>query len=45
MAAAAQAASAECDPFTDAIATEWYRRKMVGVYVKRALYQIAGLEA
>lgn len=45
IAAAAQAASAECDPFTDAIATEWYRRKMVGVYVKRALYQIAGLEA
>jgi CO/xanthine dehydrogenase FAD-binding subunit len=44
IAAAAQAASAECDPFTDAIATEWYRRKMVGVYVKRALNQIAGLE-
>lgn len=45
IAAAAQAASAECDPFTDAIATDWYRRKMVGVYVKRALNQIAGLEA
>ncbi|MBE7555131.1 MAG: FAD binding domain-containing protein [Anaerolineales bacterium] len=45
IAAAAQAASEECNPFTDAIATEWYRRKMVGVYVKRALAQIAGLEA
>jgi CO/xanthine dehydrogenase FAD-binding subunit len=45
IAAAAQAASEECDPFTDAIATEWYRRKMVGVYVKRALAQIAGWEA
>lgn len=44
IAAAAQAASVECDPFTDAVATEWYRRKMVGVYVKRALSQIAGLE-
>lgn len=45
IAAAAQAASKECDPFTDAIATAWYRRKMVGVYVKRALNKIAGLEA
>ncbi len=44
IAAAAQAASAECDPFTDALASAWYRRKMVGVYVKRILNQIAGLE-
>ena len=44
IAAATQAASEECAPATDAIASEWYRRKMVGVYVKRALAQIAGLE-
>lgn len=43
--AAAGAAAEECEPFTDAIASEWYRRKMVGVYVKRALAQIAGKEA
>ncbi len=34
---AAQAAAAECQPFTDGIATEWYRRRMVGVFVQRAL--------
>ena len=44
IAAAAQAASEECAPVTDAIASEWYRRRMAGVYVKRALAQIAGLE-
>lgn len=44
IAAAAKAASEECAPATDAIASEWYRRKMAGVYVKRALAQIAGLE-
>jgi CO/xanthine dehydrogenase FAD-binding subunit len=43
--AAATAATEECEPFTDAIASEWYRRKMVGIYVKRALAQIAGKEA
>jgi carbon-monoxide dehydrogenase medium subunit len=41
IAAAAAAAAAECEPFTDAIASEWYRRRMVGVYVKRALTQLA----
>jgi CO/xanthine dehydrogenase FAD-binding subunit len=29
----------ECEPFTDPIASEWYRRKMTGVIVKRALAQ------
>jgi len=42
--AAAAAASEECEPFTDAIASEWYRRKMTGVYVSRALSQLAGEE-
>lgn len=45
IAAAAKAAAAECEPFTDPIASEWYRRKMAGVYVQRALAQIAGQEA
>jgi len=44
VAAAATAAAAECEPFTDALASEWYRRKMVGVYVGRTLAQIAGRE-
>lgn len=39
---AAEAAMNECDPFTDALATGWYRRKMVRVFVKRALESIAG---
>jgi CO/xanthine dehydrogenase FAD-binding subunit len=42
--AAAAAAAEECEPFTDAIATAWYRRKMVKVYVGRALAKIAGEE-
>jgi xanthine dehydrogenase small subunit len=42
IAAAATTAAAECQPFTDAVASEWYRRKMVDVYVRRALTQIAG---
>jgi CO/xanthine dehydrogenase FAD-binding subunit len=37
---AAQAAMDECDPFTDALASAWYRRKMVGVHVRRALEQV-----
>jgi CO/xanthine dehydrogenase FAD-binding subunit len=39
---AAAAAALECEPFTDPIASEWYRRKMVNVYVRRALAQVAG---
>ena len=42
IAAAAAAAAAGCEPFTDAIATEWYRRKMVDVYVRRTLSQVNG---
>ena len=42
IAAAAAAAAAESQPFTDSLASEWYRRKMVDVYVRRALAQIAG---
>jgi len=38
---AAAAAASECEPFTDAIATEWYRRRMVGVVVRRALEQVS----
>jgi CO/xanthine dehydrogenase FAD-binding subunit len=44
IAQAAQAAMGEVEPYTDAVASEWYRRKMVGVYVGRALRQIAGEE-
>ncbi len=39
--AAAAAAAAESEPFTDAIATEWYRREMVGVTVRRVLAMVA----
>ena len=30
-----------CEPFTDGIATEWYRRRMVELFVGRALEQLA----
>jgi CO/xanthine dehydrogenase FAD-binding subunit len=40
IARAADAAAAECDPFTDAVASEWYRRRMVGVVVRRALEEL-----
>jgi carbon-monoxide dehydrogenase medium subunit len=39
---AAAAAMEECDPFTDALASAWYRRKMVGVFVRRALESLNG---
>jgi CO/xanthine dehydrogenase FAD-binding subunit len=34
---AARAAVEAASPFSDALASEWYRRKMVGVFVRRAL--------
>jgi CO/xanthine dehydrogenase FAD-binding subunit len=37
IAAAAAAAQDECDPPTDALASGWYRKRMVAVYVRRAL--------
>ena len=39
--AAAAAAMEDCDPITDAVASDWYRRRMVGVFVRRALTEIA----
>ncbi len=39
--AASRAAAAECEPFTDPIASADYRRKMAGVFVQRALAQAA----
>jgi CO/xanthine dehydrogenase FAD-binding subunit len=45
IAAAAEAGAGECQPFTDAIASEWYRRKMAAVYVRRTLEKIAGMAA
>jgi CO/xanthine dehydrogenase FAD-binding subunit len=38
----ASAAAEECQPFTDPVASEWYRRKMVDVIVRRAMAQAAG---
>jgi CO/xanthine dehydrogenase FAD-binding subunit len=42
IAAAAAAAQADSEPFTDAVATADYRRRMVGVFVRRALDDLAG---
>jgi CO/xanthine dehydrogenase FAD-binding subunit len=39
---AAAIAMKEAQPFSDAIASDWYRRKMVGVYVRRVLEAIGG---
>ncbi|HZQ05926.1 MAG TPA: FAD binding domain-containing protein, partial [Anaerolineae bacterium] len=38
---AAKAAINEAQPFSDALASAWYRKKMVGVYLRRALEQLA----
>jgi CO/xanthine dehydrogenase FAD-binding subunit len=41
--AAASAAAAEtCQPITDALASDWYRRRMVGLFVGRALRELSG---
>ncbi|MFI5038194.1 MAG: FAD binding domain-containing protein [Solirubrobacterales bacterium] len=40
IAAAAAAAAEECRPFTDAIATEWYRRRMTRLFVGRVLERL-----
>ncbi len=45
IAAAAEAAVADCAPADDPVASAWYRRRMVGVYVGRALAQAAKGEA
>jgi CO/xanthine dehydrogenase FAD-binding subunit len=42
IAEAAAAAAAECEPFTDPVASEWYRRRMTEVTVRRALSALAG---
>jgi len=39
--AVATIAREESEPFTDAVASEWYRQKMVGIFVRRALEKIA----
>ena len=39
---AASLAAEDADPDDDAVATAWYRRRMVGVFVQRALRQLAG---
>jgi CO/xanthine dehydrogenase FAD-binding subunit len=41
IAVASVAAADGCEPFTDGIATDWYRRRMVGLFVGRALEQLA----
>jgi CO/xanthine dehydrogenase FAD-binding subunit len=38
---AAAAAETEAEPHADAIASDWYRRRMVGVVVRQALEQLA----
>ena len=38
---AAQAAADAVEPLADAIASDWYRRRMVGVFVRRALEELA----
>lgn len=43
--AAARAAADAADPPTDAIATGWYRRRMIGVMLTRALTQLMEQEA
>jgi CO/xanthine dehydrogenase FAD-binding subunit len=41
IASAAAAAAEGCEPFTDGIATDWYRRRMTRLFVGRVLDQLA----
>jgi len=41
IAAAAAAAVEDAEPFSDSVASDWYRRRMVGVVVEGALAQLA----
>lgn len=41
IAAVSDLAAAECEPFTDAIASDWYRRRMVKVQLARLLTEMA----
>ena len=41
IAAARAAATRDCEPVTDGVATDWYRRRMVDLFVGRALEQLA----
>lgn len=44
-ATAAAAAAEECEPFDDAVASAWYRRRMVGLFVRRALTGVGSAQA
>lgn len=41
IAAAAEAAQNAVSPKTDSVASDWYRKRMTGVFVRRALEQVA----
>jgi CO/xanthine dehydrogenase FAD-binding subunit len=41
IAEAAAAAARECEPFDDGVASAWYRRRMVELFVRRALERVA----
>jgi CO/xanthine dehydrogenase FAD-binding subunit len=43
VAEAAALAMQDALPFSDALASDWYRRKMVGAFVRRALEMVGGL--
>jgi aerobic carbon-monoxide dehydrogenase medium subunit len=45
IARAVAAAEAEAEPLEDAVASDWYRRRMVGVVVRRALEGLSATEA
>ena len=44
IATAAQAAAGECEPFDDAVASGWYRRRMAELFVRRALTDVASAQ-